>query len=48
MRLRPRNRNRKTLPAAVQEVRRTKESTEEEGGDKEYENGDPTWRSEIS
>ena len=42
MRLWPRNRKRKTLPAAVQEVRSPKERVEEEGRRKKYENGEPT------
>ena len=48
MRLWPQSRNRKTLPAVVQEVRGTKERTEEEGGREKYENGEPTRGPEIS
>ena len=42
------NRKRKTLLATLQEVRKTKEGVEEEGGCEEHENGEPAGRSENS
>ena len=40
MRMRTGNRKRKTLLATLQEVRKTKEGVEEEGGCEEHENGE--------
>jgi len=48
MRMRTRNRKWKTLPATLQEVRKTKEGAEEEGGCEKHENGEPAGRSETS
>ena len=42
------NRNRKTRPATLQEVRGTEERVEGEGGSEEYENGEPAGQSETT
>ena len=48
MRMRKRNREGETLPATLQEVRRTKKGVEGEGGGEEHKNGVPAGQSEIS
>jgi hypothetical protein len=46
--MRMRNRERKTLLATLQEVRRTKERAEKEGGGEKHESGEPARGPKIS